>query len=232
MTIWEIENAAVEIEQQNRTRIDVVINFAQQACVDGCNGIWLQRALEVLRQNNINVHCFSTTIRNGLKHGRKKSNNVFLFGPTNSAKSFLLEPMENMFKCFMNPADGKYAWVGLDECEVAILQDFRWHSDNISWNQMLLLLEGQTVHLPRPRNLFPSDMEIPRENTIPFFATSKAALEYKGTYNTRDDSETEMMSSRWVVFTFHHKLPKEKIIPTKACPSCFAKLVFYQVDFC
>ena len=95
MTTWEIENAAAEIEQQNRTRIDVVINCAQQACVDGCNGVWVKRTLQVLRNNST----------------------VFLFGPTHSAKSFLLEPM---FKCFMNPADEKYAWVVLDDCEEAV----------------------------------------------------------------------------------------------------------------
>ena len=33
--------------------------------------------------------------------------------------------MKDMSKCFMNPADGKYAWVDLDECKVAVLQDFR-----------------------------------------------------------------------------------------------------------
>ena len=138
--------------------------------------------------------------------------------------------MEDMLKCFINPPDGKYAWLGLDECKVAVLEDFRWHSDNISRNQMLLL-EGQTVHLPKLRNLFPNDMEIPHENTIPFFATSKVALECKGTYNTRNESETEMMYLHWVIFTFHHKIPKEKIIPTKACTSCFSKLVFYRADF-
>ena len=52
MTTWEIENAAAEIEQQNRTRIDVVINCAQQACVDSCNGVWVKRTLQVLRNNS------------------------------------------------------------------------------------------------------------------------------------------------------------------------------------
>ena len=139
--------------------------------------------------------------------------------------------MEDMFKCFMNPADGKYAWLCLDEFEVAMLQDLKWHSDNISRNQMLLLLEEQTVLLPKLRNLFPNDMEIPHENTIPFFAMSKVALECKGTYNTHNESETEMMYSRWVIFIFHHKIPKEKVIPTKACTSCFSKLAFYRADF-
>ena len=66
MTTWEIKNAAAEKEQQNRTRTDIVINCAQQACVEGCNGIWLQRALQVLRNNNINVYSFSSAIRNCL----------------------------------------------------------------------------------------------------------------------------------------------------------------------
>ena len=61
VTSWEIENAAAEIEQQNRTRIDVVINCAQQASVGGFKCIWLQRALQVLCNNNINVYSFSTT---------------------------------------------------------------------------------------------------------------------------------------------------------------------------
>ena len=50
----------------------------------------------------------------------------------------------------MNPAQGKYSWVGLDEFEVAYLNDFRWNGETIAWNDFLLLLEGQTVNLPRP----------------------------------------------------------------------------------
>ena len=72
MTTWEIENAAAEIEQQNRTRFYIVINCAQQVCVDGCNGIWLPRALQVLHNNNINVSSFSSAVRNCLRHRRKK----------------------------------------------------------------------------------------------------------------------------------------------------------------
>ena len=59
---------------------------------------------------------------------------------------------------FCNPAKGKYAWVGLNECGVAYLNDFRWPAELILWNDfLLLLLEGQTVHLPRPKNQFHTD---------------------------------------------------------------------------
>ena len=78
-----------------------------------------------------------------------------------------------IYKAFINPANALYAWIGLEECEVAFLNDFRWTPEIIAWSDFLLLLEGQTVHLPRPKNKFSSDMEIDRNNTIPFFATSK-----------------------------------------------------------
>ena len=43
-------------------------------------------------------------------------------------------------------------WVGLDECEVAYINDFRWSTEIIAWIDFLLLLEGQKVHLPQPKN--------------------------------------------------------------------------------
>ena len=51
---------------------------------------------------------------------------ILSFGPTNCRKSFLLNPLETVFKAFVNPATDKYAWIGLDGCEVAYVNDFRW----------------------------------------------------------------------------------------------------------
>ena len=95
-----------------------------------------------LRQNEINVYEFSSSVRQLLYYGRQKKLNIILVGPTNCGKSFLLNPLELIFKTFANPATGKYAWVGVDECEVAYLNDFRWSPELIAWNDLLLLLEG------------------------------------------------------------------------------------------
>ena len=92
----------------------------------------------------------------------------------------------------MYPVTGKYAWVGLDECEVTYLNDFRWSPELIKWSDFLLLLEGQTVHLPRPTNIFATDLCIQRDNTLPIFATSKGPIEYVGQYNSRVEHETDM----------------------------------------
>ena len=127
-----------------------------------------------------------------------------LIGPTNCGKSFLLNPIELMFKTFVNPAIDRYAWVGLDECEVAYSNDSRWTPEIIAWSDFLLLLEGQTVHPPQPKNQFATDICIDRTNTIPFLATSKAAFEFIGKYNARDEREIDMMCARWRTFQFSY----------------------------
>jgi len=167
-------------------------------------------------------------MRQALRKGRQKNNNVLITGPTNCGKSFLLNPLEIVFKAFVNPANGKYAWIGLDECEVAYLNDFRWSPEMITWSDFLLLLEGQTVNLPRPKNLYASDMRIDRSNTIPFFATSKGPIEYVGKFNVRDERETDMMSSRWLTICFEKQIEEPKHV--EPCEKCFSKLVMAGVS--
>jgi len=118
--------------------------------------------------------------------------------------------------------------VGLDECEVAYLNDLRWTEERIKWNDFLLLLEGQTVHLPRPKNQFATDLVIERDNKLPFFATSKVAIQYVGKYNCHDEKETEMMNSRWKIFEFKNQIVDIKDI--SPCPHCFCVLATRGMD--
>ena len=127
-------------------------------------------------------------------------------------KSLLLNPIELMFKAFVNPATGRYVWVDLAECKVDYLNDSRWSTEMIAWSDFLLLLEGQTVHLPRIKNPYAIDMCIRRENTIPFFPTSKESIEFIGKYNIRDERESAMMSSRWYTFNFTHQIENARNI--------------------
>ena len=75
-------------------------------------------AKEVLKNNSINLYVYAEAISQCLKNGRQKQNNVMLVGPTNCGKSFLLDPLELIYKTFMNPSATSYAWVGLEECEI------------------------------------------------------------------------------------------------------------------
>ena len=135
----------------------------------------------------------------------------------------MLKPLEIIFWGFTNPANDKYAWVEADQTEVIPLQDFRWSSELICWQDFLLLLEGENAKLPSPKNQFATDVCI--NTDIPIFATSKAKIEFVGEHNTRDDRETEMMDVRWNTFEFTHRIPQadQKIITPY--PRCSTKLV-------
>ena len=217
---WSIEEAPQDLERMRMSRMDIVKRALEGDCRDGCNGRWFQMAVEILTNNDINVFRFAYLIRRLLERGRQKFINLMLVGGTNCGKTFLLSPLEDMFKAFVNPAVGRYAWIGLDEAEVAFLNDFRWTSETIEWNVFLLLLEGATVHLPRPKNQYPEDMTIERSNTIPFFATSKVPIRYP---DASDLFEQGMMDSRWEVVRFFR--PVQNPVHFPPCVKCFAKLV-------
>ena len=206
-----------------QARMQIIAEQASGVCITGCNENCYNSAREVLQNNQVNLYYFAGAMRQALTKERQKNVNILIVGPTNCGKSFLLNPLEIIFKSFVNPATGRYAWIELDECEVAYLNDFRWSTEIIAWADFLLLLEGQTVHLPRPKNQFATDMCIDRSNTIPFFASSKTDIEYIGKYNVRDQRECDMMSSRWMTFRFTKQIKTPELI--EPCPNCFSRLI-------
>ena len=77
-----------------------------------------------------------------------------IVGPANCGKTFLLQPLSTLFNVFCNPATTSYAWLGVENSEVIILNDFRWSKEIISWSELFLLLEGnQYIFLHRKHNM-------------------------------------------------------------------------------
>ena len=120
---WKIHDTPAELASQEVPRMTVLTEKAKEGCVAGCSGQWLTSVRQVLCQKKINVYVFSAAVRQLLQKGRQKKMNIFLVGPTNCGKSFLLNSLELIYKTFVNPATLRYAWIGLDECEVAYLND-------------------------------------------------------------------------------------------------------------
>ena len=223
--VWRLEGAPEVAARKKLSRMDVVLSFLEKPCVEGCDGKWLEAAVEILENNNINMFAFAQAMRQCLIVGRAKYFNVFLYGPKNCGKSFLLNPLEDIFRCFMNPTEGKYCWVGLDDCEVAVLQDLRWSPNLIKWSDFLVLLEGQTVHLARPKNVFPTDLTINKSNKLPFFASSKAPLVLLDSNDKVIKKETDMMDTRWKLIEFTYSMPQETLRRINECPHCFSVLL-------
>ena len=172
--------------------------------IDDCDGIWLTTAIKTLQNNDINIEEYTHSIIQLLIHGRSKYRNLMIVGPANCGKTFMLQPLSVIYNCFQNPASSSFAWVGTEEAEVIILNDLRWNTKLISWNDFLLLLEGQLVHLPAPKSHFSKDILLTKDT--PIFSTSSetVSLVRNGILLQK---ETEMMSVRWKVFRFFYQIP-------------------------
>ena len=220
---WRMKEAAAVLKCQKASRIDIIREAAAGTCVENCEGLWLRCAEEVLVNNKLHPILFAAAVRDILILGRGKYRNVMIVGPTDCGKTFLFRPLELLFNTFSNPAADKYAWVGADKKEIIWLNDFRWTRELIEWKSLLLLLEGDHVNLPAPKNHFAMDVCI--DTDIPIFATSKDVIKYRGSYNAEDQREDDMMASRWKVFRFTHSIPEREQKKMMPCPHCFAKLV-------
>lgn len=223
---WQLESACAVVETKNLGRLDMLRSHLTTPCEEPCNGKWLQLATEVLTLNGIPLSEFSNALRNLLILGRGKHRNLLIFGPADCAKTFILKPLQIVYKdcIFQNPSKDKYSWIGADKAKVILLNDFRFEKEQIAWKDLLLLLEGEPVRLPAPKNLFAEDVSI--SSDVPIFATSKGRIRYRGAYMQNDEVEDEMMRVRWKTFNFSHVFEEKDKKKVEPCPKCFAKLVF------
>lgn len=125
-TAWEMHEAAAMLERAQLRRMDLLRQFLDKNCVDGCGGEWLFQAQDILLRNSIPQEEFAGAVRTLLQLGRGKYRNILITGPTNCGKSFILQPLTTIYDTFFNPATATYAWIGVETAEVILLNDFRW----------------------------------------------------------------------------------------------------------
>lgn len=224
-----MENATLELERETPSRLELLKICNEGQCTSLCNKTWLTCALELLQKNIIHPFVYASAMRDALIKGRGKFRNIMIIGPANCGKTFMLKPLEKIYKTFLSPANDKYGWVGADKAELILLQDYRWNRESIQWKDLLLLLEGETVKLPAPKNLFNSDVVISKD--IPIFATSKSKIVHCGKFNYSDERETEMMSARWKYIEFSYQIPQSMQKEISPCERCFAELALMGETF-
>ena len=213
------------LRRSTLSRIDILHEASHTVCA--CQGKWLECAKEILVKNGIDTIAFANSIYVLLLEGRGKYRNVMITGPANCGKTFLLNPLCKIYEAFTNPATGTFAWVGAELAEVIFLNDFRWNPKVLPWHDMLLLLEGQTVHLPAPKTHYACDIVFDKDT--PIFCTGKQQLVYISGGSV-DERETEMMSVRWKMYSFSYQIPASKQLSVVPCGYCFSHLVLDNVD--
>ena len=226
-TAWEMEHSTDDLERARKSRVQLLHEARQGECTEGCSGQWLTCAEEVLERNGINAQYFARCVLELLQKGRGKYRNIMIVGVANCGKTFLLNPLNEIFHTFSNPATTSFAWVGAEKAECIFLNDFRWSTSVIQWHDFLLLLEGQLVHLPAPKTHYAKDIAFNKDT--PIFATGKNPIVFVKN-GAIDEKETEMMMVRWKIFRFHAQISQEKQREISPCGKCFATLVLGVQD--
>ena len=218
--VWEMETAKEKQERAQLTRLEILREQLNSLCV--CNGEWLECALEILEKNGIERVLFADAVATLLALGRGNGRNIYITGPANCGKTFILDPLRIIFSTFLLPASCLYAWLGVEDKEVIFLNDFRWSSLILPWSDMLLLLESHVVHFAAPKTSYSKGIEFSRDT--PVFATAKAPISFVKS-SVIDDRETEMMNVRWRFFHFKHQFDLREQKTIAPCGNCFAKLL-------
>ena len=105
--------------------------------------------------------------------------------------------MAKIVDAFENPAKGKFTWTGAEKAEIILIDDIWWDPEQISWDDLLRLLEGKITKLPAPRNLSAHDVIITKDN--PIIITSRLTIRWLKK-DKFEDRENDMMDIRWNYF--------------------------------
>jgi hypothetical protein len=127
-TTWAMARAPQDLERSCLKRITILERTVNGECIEGCRETWQAQAEDVLQRNGIDKITFMAAIYTLLKEGRGKYRNLLVTGPSNCGKSFLFKPLPLIYRAFVNPACNNFAWLGIEEAEVVLLNDFRWTS--------------------------------------------------------------------------------------------------------
>ena len=221
-TVWDMNNAEKVLKRRNVERMQLLQSAVEGECSPNCEGRWITLAKETLANNGIEVRKFAGSVSETIENGRGKDNNLLLIGTGNCGKTFLLKPLNDIFKTFKNPASGSFAWLGVENAEVIFLNDFRWDSSVIPWKDFLLLLEGDDLHFSAPKTTYSEDIYFDKDT--PIFATADDCFKKSQSASI----ENYMMTLRWKIYKFTYEIPQQRIVKIKPCSRCFAELVLHN----
>ena len=221
--VWEMERAGQEIEGDRMAKLRSTAREGQ--CI--CAGKWKGAASRLMDIQGIDSVVFRAAVLRALKLGRKKTVNILILGEPDAGKSFLLKVLPEIFKAFVASGQSEtFPLQGLHGSEICVLQDVRYESFGLAWDEWLRWGEGEAVKVRLPRNHFQESRVY--TGTAPLFASMASPFRYplgEARKFGRDvEYENKQFRSRWTTFTFGVSIPEAERDPTiQACAMCGAQ---------
>jgi hypothetical protein len=224
----EIATSIEDEKVSQRTRMEVLSASVTSECTCKDQGRWRKLAEATLDVNSVKHEDFCGAVVDLLINGRSKGRNIFLCGKANCGKSFLVRPLEKMYRALVNPASNSFSFAGIEGKEIVLLDDFRFTNGKpIQWSDLLLLLDGGTVNFSLPRTHYANDVCVPASNTIPVFCTGKGVPLFM-VGGQVELSESEMMRCRFRVYNFEKQIPRHMVCECAPCSRCFSEMVCFH----
>jgi hypothetical protein len=192
-----------------------------------CGGQWCMAAAQILNLQGVNSIDFRNAVLRALRFGRCKQVNVLIVGEPDSGKSYLLKPLAKMFATFEARGQReRFPLQGLHDAEICVLQDVRYESFGLCWDDWLRWGEGDTVMVNLPRST-PGAKSSAYKGTAPLFATMADMFSFPLTEARRSmrcvERENVQFRSRWCIFNFRQGIPKaQRNITLSPCCRCAA----------
>ena len=222
--VWDLEGQSLR-EEVDIDRVAKLCDAARTAACT-CNGRWLPAAEEVMKIQHLNSIEFRRAVLKALACGRRKGVNILVLGAPDAGKSFCFKPLGKIFKTFVASGQTEnYPLQGLPGSELALLQDIRYESFGLPWDDLLRWGEGDAVKINLPRNNF---LESVVYNGIaPLIATMASPFSFPLDEAKRTGRGIEMenvqFKSRWRQIAFPHSIPEQQRDSSlEQCAKCCA----------
>ena len=216
---WETWNSKEVMRREQLSRLDILREQLDLPCT--CDSQWAQAANYILNRNQVCVRSFCRAILHCLDVGAQKKSNLFISGPGNCGKTFLLLPLREIYKTFDIPSGGgTYRMSSIINTEITLWQDVRYQDVKgfVSWSTLLNWLEGGAFSVALPQNTYQGDYKWTKKT--PVFFTGPHMI-YSG--NRVDD---QMMLSRFQHVELALPIPDDIRREVPVCKSCFAQWLF------
>ena len=188
---------------------------------------WIPAAERLLEIQGVDSLTFRGHVIAALRHGRLKDTNVLIHGVPDAGKSFAFRPLGLIFETFITRGQNEsFPLQGIHGSEICLLQDVRFESFGLPWDDWLRWGDGESMMVRLPRNAFDESKEY--VGTAPLFATMATLFKYPlymaKKFQRDVEYENEQFRSRWNIIRFPTSIPKHERNPTlKPCKGCGAK---------
>ena len=222
--IWQLEGEDEEPEVDRIAKLQYTAEHGRGAC----RGRWAPAAEKLMTAQGLDSVRFRKLVLRALHYGRGKTMNVLILGAPDAGKSFVFKVLPLIYKnTFIARGQGEtFPLQGIHGSEVCVLQDVRYESFGLHWDDWLRWGEGESILVRLPRNQYEASKLY--TGTAPLFSTMATMFSYPLAEAKRTqrqvELENEQFRSRWTVVRFPNPLPEERRDPTlRPCAKCGAQ---------